>query len=217
MFLLRQSMKWILNQLCSTALLPCSQLKNQDFLHCLPEAISWRKPNQLNVQSCHPGEHSTQQLGEETQKCHMNGGVKRKGRGNPISKHLPFPPGSNLETGPAAVFYWQELVQHLCDLTEQSHQPAPPAPSVPRGQSTAAEFPDEPWTRNWLYRTKLSCGQHTQSSYWTACPAACMQAQLIVKSPFAPPSLKYCYGSFSGVFRSTCWNANMQIWFSPTL
>lgn len=51
-----------------TALLPCSQVKNQDFFDCLPEAVSWRKPDQWHVKSCHPGEHSTQQLGEETQK-----------------------------------------------------------------------------------------------------------------------------------------------------
>lgn len=43
MLLLHQSMKWILRQLCSTALLPCSQVKTQDFLSRLPEAILQRK------------------------------------------------------------------------------------------------------------------------------------------------------------------------------
>lgn len=127
MLLLHQSMKWILNQLCSTALLPCSQLKNQDFLHCLPETVSWRNPNQLNVQSCHTGEHSTQQLGEETQECHMNGGVKRKGRGNPTSKHLPIPKGSQtLKRGQKLSFIsrnWCSIsVASLNNPTSQPHQ-----------------------------------------------------------------------------------------------
>lgn len=33
------------------ALLPCSQVKNQDFLDCVPKTISWREPDWLDVKS----------------------------------------------------------------------------------------------------------------------------------------------------------------------
>lgn len=213
-------MKWILNQLSSTVLLPCSQVKNQSFLDCLPKAISCREPDWLDAKSKVSLESNLHSyLGKK-----LNNGSKmpseweekkKKEKREPYCHHLPFPTGSNLKLIIREEGNWwgidalgkpgqklPSISKNWCSISVASlNNPISTAPPV---RPWPHQCPGEDNTQQFIFSVSPVQGidQILQrlAMVKTCSPSilqfsSSKQAQLIlVKSPFALLFLQYCYG-----------------------